>query len=92
MFAPSTKNEIILGAFELDKSNFFPVVPLLVSVWMCGSYAAKFGKAKKAAVNVPAKNIFLSEDLARTAELQVGSTVCRVHWDEIEGETTGARS
>ena len=26
---------------------------------------------------------FLSEDLARAAELQVGLTVCRVHWDEI---------
>ena len=26
---------------------------------------------------------FLCKDLARAAELQVGSTVCRVHWDEI---------
>ena len=25
----------------------------------------------------------LSEDLVRAAELQVGSTVCRVYWDEI---------
>ena len=37
------------------------------------------GKPTKAAVNVSAKNI-VSEDLARAAELQVGSTVCR---DEI---------
>ena len=38
------------------------------------------GKPTKAAVNVSAKKYCMSEDLARAAELQVGSTVCR---DEI---------
>ena len=36
------------------------------------------GIPPKAAVNAPAKCI-----LARAAELQEGSTICRVHWDEI---------
>ena len=83
MLAPTTKNERISGAFALDKSNFFPVALLVASVWLCGSYAAKYGKANKSSRKCAGKKYFLSEDLARAAELQVGSTVCRVHWDEI---------
>ena len=45
------------------------------------------GRPTKAAMNVPAKKYFLSEDLARAAELQVGSTVCYVHWNEIQRES-----
>ena len=83
MFAPTTRNERISGAFVLDKSSFFPVVLLVASVWLCGSYAAKCGKVNKSSRKCASKKIFLSEDLARAAELQVGSTVCRVHWDKI---------
>ena len=61
----------------------FPVVLLIASVWLCGSYAAKCGKANKSSRRCVGKRYFLPEDLARTTKLQVGSTVCRVHWDEI---------
>lgn len=40
------------------------------------------GRPTKAAVNAGKMNS-LSEDLARAAELQVGLTVCRVHWDKV---------
>ena len=84
MFAPTTKNERISGAFALDKSTFFPLVLLVASVWLCGSYAAKCGKANKSSRKCAAKKYFLSEDLAKAAELEVGSTVCRIHWDEMK--------
>ena len=59
MFAPTTKNERISGAFALDKSIFFPVALLVASVWLCGSPTRQnVGRPTKAAVNVPAKNIF----------------------------------
>ena len=44
------------------------------------------GKQTKAAVNVLAKKYCLAKDIARAVELLVGSTVCRVHWDEIYTE------
>ena len=83
MFAPATKYARISGAFALDKSNFFYSVLLVALVWMCGSFAEKCGKAYKTSCTCAGKKYFLSEDLARAAELQVGLTVCRVHWDEI---------
>ena len=43
----------------------------------------KMWEPTKAAVNVPAKKYFLSKDLVRAAELQVGLTGCRVLWDEL---------
>ena len=67
------------------RAIFFPVALLVASVWLCGTYAAKCGKANKISRKCAGKKYFLSEDLARAAELQVGSTVCRVHWDEIRG-------
>ena len=42
------------------------------SVWLCGSYAAKCGKANNSSRKCRAgEKYFLSEDLARAAELQV---------------------
>ena len=68
--------------FVLDKSNFFPYF-----LWCRFDYAVptrqNVGRPTKAAINVPAKKYFLSEDFSRAAELQVGSTICRVYWDEI---------
>ena len=60
MFAPTTKNKRIPGAFVLDKSNFFPVVLLVASVWLGGSYAAKCGKANKSSRKCAGKKNFLS--------------------------------
>ena len=65
------------------RAIFFHVVLLVTLVWSCGSFAEKSGKANKSNRKCAGKMYFLSEDLARAAELQVGSTVCRVHWDEI---------
>ena len=64
-------------------ANFILVVLLVASVCVCASCAAKCGKANKSCRKCAGKMYFLAEDLARAAELQVGSTVCRVHWDEI---------
>ena len=55
----------------------FYTVFLVALVWLCGSFANK--SSRKCA----GKKYFLSEDLLRAAELQVGSTFCRVLWDEI---------
>ena len=72
------------GRFRARQEQFFFLVALLVApVWLCSSYAAKCGKANKSSRNCAGKMYFLSENLARAVELQVGSTVCRVHWDEI---------
>ena len=56
---------------------------LVASVWLCGSYAAKCGKANKSSRKCVGKKYLLSEDLANAAELQLSLTVCRVLWDEI---------
>ena len=84
VFAPTTKSERISAGFTLDKNSiFFPVVLLVVSVWLWDSYATKCGTANQSSRKCAGKKYFLSEDLARAAKLQVGSTVCRVHWGEI---------
>ena len=84
MFAPATKNEIVSGALALGKSNFFFHAVLLVAlVWLCDSVGVKGGKANKSSRKCAGKIYFLSKELARAAELQEGSTICRVHWDEI---------
>ena len=49
------------------------------------------GRATKAAVNVPAKKCFLSEDLARAAELQVGSKFAVSIGTKYRGEATGTQ-
>jgi len=65
------------------RAIFFRVVLLVALLWLCGSSAEKCEKADKSSRKCAGKKYFLSEDLARAAQLQVGSTVCRVHWDEI---------
>jgi len=57
------------------------VVLLVALLWLCGYSACE--KADKSSRKCAGKKYFLSEDLARAAQLQVGSTVCLVHWDEI---------
>ena len=69
--------------FRSTRAIFVPVVLLVASVWLYGSYAAKCGKANKSSRKCVSKKYLLSEDLANAAELQVGLTVCRVFWDEI---------
>ena len=65
------------------RAIFFHVVLLVELVWSCGSFTEKLGKANKSNRKCAGKKYYLSEDIARAAELQVGSTVCRVSWDEI---------
>ena len=65
------------------RAYIFYAVLLVALVWLCGSLAEKCGTANKSSHKCAGKKYFLSEDLARAAELQVGTTVCRVHLDEI---------
>ena len=85
MFAPTTKNERISGAFALDKSNFLSCSSPCCVRWFGHAVLSQknVGKQTKAAVNVLPKEYCLAKDVARAAELQVGSAVCRIHWDEI---------
>ena len=62
---------------------FFYAVLLVALVWLCDSLAAKCGKTDKSSRKCAGKIYFLSKELARAAELQEDSAVCRVHWDEI---------
>ena len=66
----------------VTKASFFHAVLLVSLVWLCDSVAAKCEKADKSSHKFAGKMYFLSKELARAAELQ-GSTICRVHWDEI---------
>lgn len=66
----------------LGKSKFFRRI-LLVSLVLCDSVALKCGKPNKTTRKCAGKIYFLSKELARAAELQEGSAICRVHWDEI---------
>ena len=63
------------------RAILFHVVLLVALLWLCGSPACE--KGDKSSRKCAGKKYFLSEDLARAAQLQVGSTVCPVHWDEI---------
>ena len=62
------------------RAIFFHVVLLVALVWSCGSFTEKCGKANKSSSKCVSQKYCMPEDLARAAELQVGSTVCR---DEI---------
>ena len=70
---------------------FFHVVLLDALVWMCGSFAEMCGEANKSSRKRASRKSILSEDLTRAAELQVGSTVCRVHQNETR-RRNGLRS
>ena len=65
------------------KAMFFHTVLLVALVWLCDSAAVKCGKANKSSRKCAGKIYLLSQELARAAELQEGSTICRVHWNEI---------
>jgi len=65
------------------RAIFFHVVLLVALLWLCVSSAEKCEKANKSSRKCAGKKHFLSEDLARAAQLQVASTVYRVHYDEI---------
>ena len=58
VFAPATKYARISGALALDKSNFFTQFSLLRWFGCAILSQQNVGKPTKAAVNVPAKNIF----------------------------------
>ena len=83
VFAPATKNERVSGMLAFGKGNFFSLVLLVALVWLCDSVGVKGGKANKSSCKSGGKIYFLSKELARAAELREGSTICRVHWDEI---------
>jgi len=57
------------------RAIFFHVVLLVALLWLCGSSAEKCEKADKSSLKCAGKKYFLSEDLARAAQLQEGSTV-----------------
>ena len=58
------------------RAIFFHVALLDALVWSCGSFAEKCGKANKSSRKCTGKKkIYILSG-------QVGSTVCRVHWDE----------
>ena len=65
------------------RANFFHAVLLVALVLLCDSVALKCGKANQTSRKCAGKIYFLSKELARAAELQEGSAICRVHWDEI---------
>ena len=83
MFAPTTKYERISGASALDDldKSIFPSCgsPCCVGL-VVRFFHRKCGKANKSGSKCVGQKYCMSEDLARAAELQAGSTVCR---DEI---------
>ena len=62
------------------------VVVVLLFIKCCSSQDEKCGKSLGKR-KCGGRHYFLTPQLARAAELPVGSIVCRVHWDE----TTGVR-
>ena len=64
-------------------ANFFHAALLVALVLLCDSVAVKCGKANKTSRKCAGKIYFLSKELARAAQLQEGSAICRVHGDEI---------
>ena len=81
MFAPAVQQRNMRGfraRSRWTRANLFYALLLVALVWLCGSFAEKFGKANKSSRECAGKKHFLSEDLGRAAELQVGSTVCEV--------------
>ena len=74
------------------RANFFHAVLLVALVLLCDSVALKCGKPNKPTRKCAGKIYFLSKELARAAELQEGSAICRVHWDEIRRSHRGNMS
>ena len=80
---PQRKMRKFRARWRSARANFFHAVLLVVLVLLCDSVALKCGKANQTSRKCAGKIYFLSKELARAAELQEGSAICRVHWDEI---------
>ena len=76
---PQRKMRKFRARWRSARANFVNAVLLVALVLLCDSVALKCGKPNK----TTRKIYFLSKELARAAELQEGSAICRVHWDEI---------
>ena len=82
---PQRKIRKFRARWRSARANFFHAVLLVALVLLCDSVALKCGKPNKTTRKCAGKIYFLSKELARAAELQEGSAICRVHWDEIRG-------
>ena len=80
---PQRKMRKFRARWRSARANFFHAVLLVALVLLCDSVALKCGKANQTSRKCAGKIYFLSKELARAAELQEGSAICRVHWDEI---------
>ena len=80
---PQRKMRKFRARWRSARANFFHAVLLVALVLLCDSVALKCGKPNKTTRKCAGKIYFLSKELARAAELQDGSAICRVHWDEI---------
>lgn len=80
---PQRKMRKFRARWRSARANFFHAVLLVALVLLCDSVALKCGKPNKTTRKCAGKIYFLSKELARAAELQEGSAICRVHWDEI---------
>ena len=80
---PQRKMRKFRARWRSARANCFHAVLLVVLVLLCDSVALKCGKANQTSRKCAGRIYFLSKELARAAELQEGSAICRVHWDEI---------
>ena len=80
---PQRKMRKFRARWRSARANFFHAVVLVALVLLCDSVALKCGKPNKTTRKCAGKLYFLSKELARAAELQEGSAICRVQWDEI---------
>ena len=80
---PQRKMRKFRARWRSARANFFHAVLHVALVLLCDSVALKCGKPNKTTRKCAGKIYFLSKELARAAELQEGSAICRVHWDEI---------
>ena len=80
---PQRKMRKFRARWRSARANFFDAVLLVALVLLCDSVALKCGKPNQTTRKCAGKIYFLSKELARAAELQEGSAICRVHWDEI---------
>lgn len=83
---PQRKMREFRARWRSARANFFHAVLLVALVGLCDSFAGKCGKANKSSRKCAGKKYFLSKELPRAVELQEGSTIYRVHWDEIISE------
>ena len=86
MLAPSTKTMLEdANCSRLRRKVLLSVVVVVLLLKCCSSQDEKCGK-RAGKRKCGGRHYFLTPQLARAAELPVGSIVCRVHWDEIRRE------